>query len=391
MDRSLIEAFGRRIRIGMVGGGADSVIGRTHLIAMRADGLCDLVAGAMSIDPRIAQTSGRQELLAPDRIYSDWREMLEKEATRPDRIDTVVVATPPRLHYQVAKAFLEKGFDVISEKPLTHDLAEAQALAQVVKASGRLFCLTHCYTGYPMVRQARALVEAGAIGKVRLIEGEFSIGTAGVALEPEDPAKRHWRFRPDQEGTAGLLGEAGSHTYHMVSYVTGLYAESVSALMATYAPRRDVYDNAYITARFGGGAQGRLWYSYVAAGNDHGLTIKIYGETGSLVWWQEEGEILWHKPMGKPAIRYARGYEGLSDDAEAVTRLREGHPEGYLIAFANLYQLFAQAIMARGLGRPYRQFAASLPTVEEGVKGMAFIEAAILSNKKSGAWVKLQA
>lgn len=391
MDRSLIEAFGRRIRIGMVGGGADSVIGRTHLIAMRADGLCDLVAGAMSIDPRIAQTSGRQELLAPDRIYSDWREMLEKEATRPDRIDTVVVATPPRLHYQVAKAFLEKGFDVISEKPLTHDLAEAQALAQVVKASGRLFCLTHCYTGYPMVRQARALVEAGAIGKVRLIEGEFSIGTAGVALEPEDPAKRHWRFRPDQEGKAGLLGEAGSHTYHMVSYVTGLYAESVSALMATFAPRRDVYDNAYITVRFGGGAQGRLWYSYVAAGNDHGLTIKIYGETGSLVWWQEEGEILWHKPMGKPAIRYARGYEGLSDDAEAVTRLREGHPEGYLIAFANLYQLFAQAIMARGLGRPYRQFAASLPTVEEGVKGMAFIEAAILSNEKSGAWVKLQA
>ena len=391
MDRSLIEAFGRRIRIGMVGGGADSVIGRTHLIAMRADGLCDLVAGAMSIDPRIAQTSGRQELLAPDRIYSDWREMLEKEATRPDRIDTVVVATPPRLHYQVAKAFLEKGFDVISEKPLTHDLAEAQALAQVVKASGRLFCLTHCYTGYPMVRQARALVEAGAIGKVRLIEGEFSIGTAGVALEPEDPAKRHWRFRPDQEGTAGLLGEAGSHTYHMVSYVTGLYAESVSALMATYAPRRDVYDNAYITVRFGGGAQGRLWYSYVAAGNDHGLTIKIYGETGSLVWWQEEGEILWHKPMGKPAIRYARGYEGLSDDAEAVTRLREGHPEGYLIAFANLYQLFAQAIMARGLGRPYRQFADSLPTVEEGVKGMAFIEAATLSNEKAGDWVKLQA
>ena len=391
MDRSLIEAFGRRIRIGMVGGGADSVIGRTHLIAMRADGLCDLVAGAMSIDPRIAQTSGRQELLAPDRIYSDWREMLEKEATRPDRIDTVVVATPPRLHYQVAKAFLEKGFDVISEKPLTHDLAEAQALAQVVKASGRLFCLTHCYTGYPMVRQARALVEAGAIGKVRLIEGEFSIGTAGVALEPEDPAKRHWRFRPDQEGTAGLLGEAGSHTYHMVSYVTGLYAESVSALMATFAPRRDVYDNAYITVRFGGGAQGRLWYSYVAAGNDHGLTIKIYGETGSLVWWQEEGEILWHKPMGKPAIRYARGYEGLSDDAEAVTRLREGHPEGYLIAFANLYQLFAQAIMARGLGRPYRQFADSLPTVEEGVKGMAFIEAATLSNEKAGDWVKLQA
>lgn len=386
MDRTLIEAFGRRVRIGMVGGGSDSVIGRTHLIAMRADGLCDLVAGAMSIDPTIARASGRQELLAPDRIYTDWREMLDKEAARPDRIDAVVVATPPRLHFPIAKAFLERGFDVIGEKPLTHDFAEAKALAAVVKASGRFFCLAHCYTGYPMVRQARAMVAAGAIGKVRLIDGEFSIGTAGVALEPHDPTKRHWRFRPDQEGKAGLLGEAGSHTYHMVSYVTGLYAESVSALMATYAARRDVYDNAYMTVRFGEGAQGRLWYSYVAAGNDHGLTIKIFGETGSLVWWQEEGEILWHKPMGKPAIRLARGYDGMAADAEAVTRIREGHPEGYLLAFANLYQLFAEAIMARSLGRPYQSFLASLPTVDDGVRGMAFIEAATRSNDQDGAW-----
>ena len=222
MDRGLLEAFGRRVRIGMVGGGSDSVIGRTHLIAMRADGLCELVAGAMSIDPEIARASGRQELLAPDRVYTDWREMLDKEAARPDRIDAVVIATPPRLHFPIAKAFLERGFDVIGEKPLTHDLNEARALAAVVKQTGRLFCLTHCYTGYPMVRQARAMVANGAIGKVRLIDGEFSIGTAGVALEPDDPAKRHWRFRPEQEGKAGLLGEAGSHTYHMVSYVTGL-------------------------------------------------------------------------------------------------------------------------------------------------------------------------
>jgi len=391
MDRSLLEAFGRRVRLGMVGGGADSVIGRTHLIAMRADGLCDLVAGAMSIDPRIAEASGRQELLAPDRIYTDWREMLEKEAARPDRIDAVVIATPPRLHHSVAKAFLERGFNVMSEKPLTHDLAEARDLAEAVKASGRIFCLSHCYTGYPMVRQARALVEEGAIGKVRLIDGEFSIGTAGVALEPEDPAKRHWRFRPDQEGKAGLLGEAGSHAYHMVSYITGLYAVSVSALMATYAQGREVYDNAYMTAKFERGAQGRLWYSYVAAGNDHGLTVKIYGETGSLVWWQEEGEILWHKPMGKPAIRFARGYQDVADDTEAVTRIREGHPEGYLLAFANLYQLFAQAIMARGLGRSYQRYTASLPTVEEGVKGMALIEAATLSNDQNGAWVDVAA
>jgi predicted dehydrogenase len=391
MDRSLLEAFGRRVRIGMVGGGADSVIGRTHLIAMRADGVCELDAGAMSINPKIAEASGRQELLPPDRVYTDWREMLAKESVRPDRIDAVVIATPPRLHYPVAKAFLEAGFDVMSEKPLTHDLSEAQSLAEIVKKSGRIFVLSHCYTGYPMVRQAKAMVQAGAIGKIRLIEGEFSIGTSGVALEPDDLSKRHWRFRPDQEGKAGLLGEAGSHTYHMISYITGLYAESVSSLMATYAPRREVYDNAYITARFSEGAQGRLWYSYVAAGNDHGLTVKIYGETGSLVWWQEEGEILWHKPMGKPAIRYARGYLGLADDAEAVTRIREGHPEGYLLAFANLYQLFAQAIMARSLGKPSAQFTASLPTVEDGVKGMAFIEAATRSQEEGGTWVKVPA
>jgi predicted dehydrogenase len=174
----------------------------------------------------------------------------------------------------------------------------------------------------------------------------------------------------------------------MVSYVTGLYAQSVSALMATYAPRREVYDNAYMTVRFGEGVQGRLWYSYVAAGNDHGLTVKVYGETGSLTWWQEEGEILWLKPMGKPGIRYARGYTGMAEDAEMVTRIREGHPEGYLMAFANLYQLFAQAIMARSLGRRHSPFTTSLPTVAEGVKGMAFIEAATLSHEQGGAWVK---
>jgi predicted dehydrogenase len=387
LDRSLLESFGRRVRLGMVGGGADSVIGATHLIAMRADGLCELTAGAMSVDPQIAQASGRRELLASDRIYTDWRQMLEQEAARPDGIDAVVIATPPRLHFPIAKAFLERGIDVVCEKPMTHDLAEARALAQLVRQTGRLFMLTHCYTGYPMVRQARALVQAGAIGKVRLIEGEFSIGVPGVALEPDDPKTRHWRFRPDQEGKTGILGEAGSHTYHMVCYITGLAAEQVSAVMSTYAPRREVYDNAYLTVRFGDGVQGRLWYSYVAAGNDHGLSVKIYGETGSLIWRQEEGEVLWHKPMGGPAIRHARGYDGNTDEAESATRIRAGHPEGYLMAFAALYRDFAQAIMARRLSRPHERHMALLPTVEDGVRGMALIEAAARSNEDGNRWV----
>jgi predicted dehydrogenase len=390
MDRSLIGAFGRRVRLGMVGGGADSVIGATHLVAMRVDGLCELTAGAMSIDPAIAEASGRQELLAADRIYTDWREMAEKEAARPDRIDAVIIATPPRLHFPIARAFLERGIDVICEKPMTHDLAEARSLADLVRRHDRLFCLTHCYTGYPMVRQARAMVRAGAIGKVRLIEAEFSIGVPGVALEPDDPARRHWRFRVDQEGKAALLGEAGSHAYHMVGYVTGLTATEVSALMSTHAPRREVYDNAYLTARFGAGVEGRLWYSYVAAGHDHGLTLKIYGETGNLTWWQEEGEVLWHKPMGGPAIRLARGYDDVAPEAEAATRVRAGHPEGYLLAFANLYAEFAQAIMARGLGRPHLPHLAALPTVTEGLQGMAFIEAATRSNADGNRWVAVE-
>jgi predicted dehydrogenase len=391
MDQSLIEAFGRRVRIGIVGGGADSVIGGTHLIAMRADGLCELAAGAMSVDPNIAVASARRELLAPDRIYTDYREMAEREAARSDRIDAVVIATPPRLHFRVAKAFLEKGIDVICEKPMTHDLVEARALVDLVRRSGRLFCLTHCYTGYPMVREARALVKAGAIGKVRLIDAEFSIGTPGVALEPDDPAKRHWRFRTDQEGKAGLLGEAGSHAYHMACFITGLRAEEVSAAMATFAPRREVYDNAYITVRFVSGAQGRFWYSYVAAGNDHGLTMKIFGETGSLIWWQEEGEVLRHKPMGAAAIRIARGYDGQSWEAASATRVRAGHPEGYLMAFANLYKEFAQAIMARNLSLPYQQYISTLPTVEDGALGMAFIEAATMSNERDSCWSRCPA
>jgi predicted dehydrogenase len=388
---SLLEAFGRRVRLGMVGGGADSVIGQTHLISMRADGLCELVAGAMSIDPEIAHSSGRAELLPDDRIYITWQEMLDNEAERPDRIDAVVIATPPRLHFSVAKAFLERGIDVICEKPMTHDLAEARALANLVHRHGRLFCLTHCYTGYPMVRQARAMVCAGAIGKLRLVDAEFSIGAPGVALEPVDPSRRHWRFRLDQEGKAGILGEAGSHAYHMLNYVTGLAAERVSAVMTTYAPRREVYDNAYITARFPGGVQGRLWYSYVAAGNDHGLTVKFFGETGSLTWWQEEGEILWHKPMGCPAIRLARGYDNVAPEAAAASRIRAGHPEGYLMAFASLYRDFARALIARKLSRPFEAYMVPLPTVDDGVRGMAFIEAATLSSEQDGCWTDCEA
>ncbi len=389
MNDDLLLKFGRRIRLGLVGGGRDSVIGKTHLVAMRVDGLYDLVAGAMSIDPEIAKVSGHAELLADERIYTNYRQMAESEAAREDGIDAVVIATPPQLHFDVASAFLSRGIDVICEKPLCRDLDEALRLRDLVTQHNRLFCLTHCYTGYPMVREARAIVAAGKLGKVRLIEGELCAGDPGVSVEPEDPNKRHWRFRTASMGKGAILGEVGSHAHHIVSYVTGLDAVEVSAEMSTFVPRREVYDNSYVTARFEGGARGRIWGSYVAAGNDHGLSFRIFGEKGGLTWVQEEPEMLWFKPIGEAAIRLARGYDGQSEDAVAATRFRTGHPEGYALAFANLYSDFAKAIMAKRLGLPHASFEERIPGIEDGVRVMALIDAAVRSQDSNGAWTSV--
>jgi len=387
VDKSLINAFGRRVRLGMVGGGIDSIIGGTHILALRADGFCDLVAGALSSRPDVARASAEAELIDPDRTYTDWREMAEREGAREERIDAVVIATPPQLHFPVAKAFLQRGIDVICEKPMTRDLAEAKELVSLVRQHDRLFCLTHCYTGYPMTRQARALIKAGAIGAVRMIDITFAPGDRGTSLEPEDLSQRHWRFQASSMGKASILGEVNSHAYQMACFLTGLEADSVSAHLATFAERREVYDNVYATLRFPDGVLGRLWSSYVAAGNDQGFSFLIIGDTGQLRWNEEDPEYLWLKPMAAPAVVYARGYDELDERAKANVRFRPGFPEGYGLAFANLYVDFAQAIMARQLGRPYRHFLADLPTVEDGAKGMKFIEAATLSHDQGGEWI----
>jgi predicted dehydrogenase len=385
-----LQRFGRRLRLGLVGGGRDSVIGRTHLVAMRVDGYYDLVAGVLSVDPAIARESARAELIAGDRVYGDFAEMAAREAARPDGIEVVAIATPPQLHFPVAKAFLERGIDVICEKPMTRDLGEARELARLVEANGRLFCLTHCYTGYPMVRQARAMARAGELGQIRLVEAELAAGDPGVSSEPEDPDKRHWRFRAASMGKGAILGEVASHAHHIVAYVTGLDVTAVSAELTTFVPRREVYDNSYVTARFDNGARGRIWGSYVAAGNDHGLWFRVYGERGGLTWVQEDPEVLWFKPIGKPAVRLARGYDDLSADSLAATRFRPGHPEGYALAFANLYSDFAQAVIARKLGAPHQEFLDRIPGVADGVRVMALIDAAVRSQDQGGAWTDVR-
>jgi len=386
---TLISDFQRRLRLGMVGGGSDSVIGRTHLIAARADGFYDLVAGALSIDPEVARASARAELITPERAYTDYRVMAEREADRSDGIDVVTIATPPQLHLPVAREFLSRGIHVICEKPFTKDLHEAHELRKLASESGRLLCLTHCYTGYPMVRQAKALIREGAIGRVRLIEAELSAGDPGVVAEPKDPTKRHWRFRKSSMGEGAILGEVGSHPFNMASFVSGLKVVRLSARMSTVAANREVYDNAYLSLDYEDGVQGRLWASYVAAGNDQGLWFRMFGEKGSLTWYQEQPDALWLKPIGEPAVRYAPGFDSLAPDSLKASRFRAGHPEGYALAFANLYSEFAQAIIAEKLSQQSAPFLNCLPNSDDGVHVMEMIDAANKSNSQDGAWMQL--
>jgi predicted dehydrogenase len=372
----------------MIGGGSDSIIGGTHLLALRSDGYCELVAGAMSVRPEIALSSAQTQMIDRDRAYTDWQVMLERETARSDRIDAVVIATPPQLHFPIAKAFLELGIDVICEKPMTRDFAEAQELVRIVRENNRIFCVTHCYSGFPMTRQARALIKQGAIGAVRMIDVIFAPGDSGTSVEPENPADRHWRFLAASIGKASILGEVNSHAYHMACFVSGLEGKRVSAHLSTFVKNREVFDNVYATVQFSDGAAGRFWSSYVAAGNDQGFSFVIIGETGQLRWSEEDAEYLWLKPIGAPAVRHSRGYDANDPSATQHDRFRAGYAEGYGLAFANLYVDFAQAIMARELGRPYDEHLALLPSVEDGARGMKFIEAATLSNEQGGRWVE---
>ena len=313
--------------------------------------------------------------------------MARVESERDDGIDAVTIATPPNLHFPVAKAFLESGIDVICEKPMTRNFSEAVELDRLVMGSDRLFCLTHCYTGYSVVRHARKMVENGELGTTRIAEGELASGDPGVFFEPDDSSKRHWRFRRSTMGEGAILGEVSSHAHPLLTFIVGDDARDVSADLNAFVEGREVYDKAYVTLRFENGARGRIWGSYVAAGNDHGLWFRIFGDKGRLTWVQEDPEVLWFKPIGKAAKRLARGYDQLSRAADNATGLRPGHPEGYILAFGNLYSDFACALMARHLGKPHNHFLELLPNTLDGMHTMALIEAAFESNRRNGEWV----
>jgi predicted dehydrogenase len=364
------------------------VIGDTHRVALRVDGLCELVAGAMSIDADIARATGRSDLLDPSRVHIDYREMASAEQARDDGIDAVIIATPPNTHLPIAAEFLARGIDVICEKPLAKDLVEADLLTKAVNDSGRLLVLTHCYTGYPMVREARALVRSGLLGSIRLVEAQFAGGDPGVAREPSDPATRHWRFRPDVVGRSAILGEVGSHAHNIVNFVTGLSVTDVAAQLNTIAANRDVFDNAYLSVRFDGGAIGRIWSSYVAIGNEHGLAFTIIGDNASISWHEEDPERLRVSPIDAPSYVVTRGMDGSSEDGLQSARFRPGHPEGYALAFANLYRDYASARMLLDLGRgeEAKQPLDRLPSVTDGRHVMSLIAAADASMADGGTW-----
>lgn len=382
----MAENGARRIRLGMVGGGTGAFIGYVHRIAARLDGDYDLVAGALSSRPEVAKESGRNIGLADDRIYTDYAAMARAEAARPDGIEAVSIVTPNHMHFGPAKAFLEAGIHVICDKPVTSTLEDARALAAIKPKNGAKFLLTHNYTGYPLIRQARQMVENGALGKIRVVHVEYP---QDWLTEPAaaDNKQASWRTDPARSGAGGAIGDIGTHAYNLLRFVTGLKTDSVSADLTSFVPGRQLDDNVHIMLRFQGGARAMLWASQVAVGCENGLQLRVYGDKGGLEWRQDNPNSMWFTEFGKPKQLLTRGGAISGNAASAMNiRVPAGHPEGYLEAFATLYSQFAEVIRGNGLA-----YEGLLPTLADGIEGMEFITASVQSSKADGKWTKLNA
>ena len=372
-----------RIRLGMVGGGNDAFIGAVHRIAARLDDKFELVAGALSSTPDKARASG--EALGLPRIYDDFRTMAIREARLKNGIEAVSIVTPNHVHYAAAREFLKRGIHVICDKPLTSTLRDARKLVKTAEASGALFVLTHNYTGYPMVRQARDMIAAGGIGKIRVVQVEYPQDWLTVE---QDFKQAEWRTDPARSGAGGSTGDIGTHAFNLACFVTGLELESLAADIQAFVPGRPVDDNAHVLLRFAGGARGMLWSSQVAPGNENALRIRVFGETGGLEWAQEDPNYLWHTPFGEPKRLITRNGAGAGTAAARMSRVPPGHPEGYLEGFANIYSEAAEAIVAARSGQnPAKDV--TYPTVHDGLKGVQFVDACVRSSARNAAWVTL--
>lgn len=372
-----------RLRLGMVGGGRDAFIGAIHRIAARIDDQYELVAGAFSSNPEKAIASA-QDLGVP-RAYTSFAEMASKEARRKDGIDAVAIVTPNHMHAPVALQFLKRGIHVICDKPLTATLPEAKKLAKAAEASGVVFALTHNYTGYPMIRQAKAMIAGGELGDLRLVNVEY---VQDWLTEVVDNKQADWRTDPARSGVGGSTGDIGTHAFNLANYVSGLTLDTLAADLTAFVPGRRVDDNGHVLMRYKGGAKGMLWCSQVAPGNENGLRLRIYGTKGGIEWAQEDPNYLWYTPFGQPKRLLTRGGAGSGPAAARVTRVPPGHPEGYLEGFATIYSETARAIRAAKTGTPVPE-GTSFPGLKEGLEGVAFVDACVRSSARNGAWVGL--
>lgn len=378
----VIALLGRRLRLAVIGGGAGSFIGPMHRQAARLDDRYELVAGALSSDPQRSVAAGAALGLAPDRSHPDALALLAAEAARPDGADVVAIMTPNDSHFPYAKAALDHGFDVICDKPMTNTLAEAVQLREKVLASDRVFCLTHNYSGYPMARQARAIVADGLLGEIRLVQVEY---VQGGRAKP-GPGRTAWKTDPARGGPSLVMGDIGTHAHHLLRFITGLEVEQVAAELGCVVPERSAHDFAGALLRLGGGARGSFWVTQAAAGVENGLRIRVSGSRGTLEWQQEQPQVLDFKPLDAPAQRLTPRGPGTLPLALRSTRVAAGHPEGFPEAFANLYSDAAEAIAARRAGQTPDPLALHFPNAHDGWMGMRFVDAVIRSAQAGGAW-----
>ena len=375
-----------KLKWGMIGGGEGSQIGPAHRLGAGLDGAFDFVAGALDHRPDAGRDYGQRLGLAPDRAYGDWQEMLKGESARDDRIDLVTVATPNATHFEITKAFLEKGFHVLCEKPMTMTVEEGEEIVKIARASGNICAVNYGYSGYSLVRHMKEMVARGDLGAIRLIKAEFAHGHHADAADADNPRVR-WRYDPAQAGVSAQFADCGIHALHMASFVIGQEATQLSADIVSCIASRELEDDAMVNLRFDGGAVGRLWTSSVAIGRQHGLTLQVFGEKGGLRWSQEHPDLLYWMPLNERLQIIERGEANLSPEADRTTRVTIGHAEGMPLAFANIYKDLAEVINAAKAGTAPDPAANLYPRAEDGLRSMAAVEAVAESGKAHGVWV----
>lgn len=384
------KAMKRKLRMGMVGGGIGAFIGPVHRTAATMDGEAELIAGAFSSDAKKSKASGEALFLDPSRVYGSWREMAKAEAKMPadKRLDFVSIVVPNVAHFEIAKGFLEAGFNVVCDKPVTFSLAEAKRLKTVVEKSGKIFVLTHNYTGYPMVKQARDFVRSGKLGRVNKVVAEFPQGWMAALISAPSNGIGRWRMDPKRAGVSNCMGDIGVHADNLVRYITGLEIDEMCADLTTFIPGEKLEDDGNVLIHYKGGARGLLFASQISSGEENALKISVYGEKSGLTWRQEDPNYLWLFDASGSYQRFSRGNSGLCAAARANTRLPWGHPEGFIEAFANVYREAFRGFRAMAGGKKIP--ALDVPDIDDGIAGMAFIETCVASSASKTKWTKLK-